>query len=158
IVPAHARQPQTATSPRQAAALDRIVLKHHQAVEQRLRSRQLLDLGEPKMLVCNQSRLAVLHLLEQFEQRLRRRQLDPQRQRVDEPPPHPLNPGNPSRPPATATPNTTSSRPLIRPSKRPHATCMKVLSVRPCRRACSLSAVLSRSLSATVICSAATAA
>src|SRR5499426_3074924 len=99
IVPAHARQPQTATSPRQAAALDRIVLKHHQAVEQRLRSRQLLDLGEPKMLVCNQSRLAVLHLLEQFEQRLRRRQLDPQRQRVDEQPHHALNADNLRRPP-----------------------------------------------------------
>src|SRR5262249_10212231 len=53
-------------------------------------------------------------------------------------------------------PNTTSSRPLIRPSKRPHAVWKKVLSVRPCRRACSLSAVLSRLLSESVICSAAT--
>src|SRR4029453_11311123 len=99
IVPADAGQPQTTTSPRQAAALDRIVLKHHQAVEQRPRSRQLLDLGEPKMLVRNQSRLAVLHLLEKLQQRLRRRQLDPQRERCVKQPPHALNAGNLRRPP-----------------------------------------------------------
>src|SRR5262249_11616062 len=50
------------------------------------------------MLVRNQSRLAVLHLLEKLQQRLRRRQLDPQRQRVDEQPHHALNAGNLRRP------------------------------------------------------------
>src|SRR5262249_26355329 len=43
-------------------------------------------------------RLAVLHLLEKLQQRLRRRQLDPQRQRVDEQPHHALNAGNLRRP------------------------------------------------------------
>jgi hypothetical protein len=50
------------------------------------------------MLVGHQPRLAVLHLLEQIKQRLRRRQLDPQRQRVDEQPYHALDAGNLRRP------------------------------------------------------------
>src|SRR5262249_19530827 len=99
IVPAHAAKPQTPTSGRRAAALDRVVLKHHQAVEQRPRSGQLLELGQPKMLVRNQSGLAVLHLFEKLQQRLRRRQLHPQRQRVDEQPHHALDAGNLRRPP-----------------------------------------------------------
>src|SRR5262249_262046 len=51
------------------------------------------------MLVRNQSRLAVLHLFEKLQQRLRRRQLHPQRQRVDEQPHHALDAGNLRRPP-----------------------------------------------------------
>src|SRR5262249_7655121 len=97
--PAPAATPETPTSGRRAAALDRVVLKHHQAVEQRPRSGQLLDLGQPKMLVRNQSRLAVLHLFKKLQQRLRRRQLHPQRQRVDEQPHHALDAGNLRRPP-----------------------------------------------------------
>ena len=38
--------------------------------------------------------------------------------------------------PATVTPNTTSSRPLSRPSSIPHAAWIRVLSVSPCRRPC----------------------
>src|SRR5262249_41149729 len=51
------------------------------------------------MLVRNQSRLAVLHLLEKLQQRLRRRQLDPQRQRVGEQPHNALKAGNLRGPP-----------------------------------------------------------
>ena len=98
IVPVDAGQPHTAGSTRQAATVDRVVLKHHQAVEQRPRPGQLLDLGKPKVLVRNQFGLAVLHLLEQLEQRLRRRKLHPQRQRVDEQPHHAFNAGNLRRP------------------------------------------------------------
>src|SRR5215470_5877109 len=98
IVPIDAGQPQTAASTRQAATVDRVVLKHHQAVEQRPRPDQLLDLDKAKMLVRNQLGLAVLHLLEQLEQRLRRRKLDPQRQRVDEQPHHAFDAGNLRRP------------------------------------------------------------
>ena len=46
--------------------------------------------------------------------------------------------------PATVTPNTTSSRPLSRPSSIPHAAWIRVLSVSPCRRPCSLSRVVKR--------------
>ena len=55
--------------------------------------------------------------------------------------------------PATVTPNTTSSRPVMRPSRMAQAACSMVLSVRPCRRASRLSAAVSVSLSASVICS-----
>ena len=48
--------------------------------------------------------------------------------------------------PATVTPNTTSSRPVSRPSRMPQAAWMKVLSVRPWVRACRVSAVVSSSL------------
>src|SRR5262249_30871243 len=58
--------------------------------------------------------------------------------------------------PATVTPNTTSSRPVIRPSKIAQAVCMNVLTVKPYLRACRLSAVVCVSLSATVIRSGAT--
>src|SRR5262249_58484418 len=85
-------------SRRQAATLHRVVLKHHQAVEQLAQSSQLLDLGKPQMLVRNQSGLAVLHLFEHFQKRFARRQLDPQRQRVDEKAPHVLNCANLTRP------------------------------------------------------------
>ena len=58
--------------------------------------------------------------------------------------------------PATVTPNTTSSRPVRRPSMIAHAVWMKVLSVRPCRRACLLNAAVSGSVNNTLICSGAT--
>ncbi len=52
------------------AKRDRIVLEHHQGVEQLAQAGQALDLRQPQMLVRDQARLAVLHLLEQREQRL----------------------------------------------------------------------------------------
>ena len=58
--------------------------------------------------------------------------------------------------PATVTPNTTSSRPLSRPSRIAHAAWIKVFSVSPCSRACRVSAAVSGSLSDSVICSGAT--
>ena len=58
--------------------------------------------------------------------------------------------------PATVMPNTTSSRPVSRPSRIAHAACMNVLSVRPCARACRVSAAVSVSLSDSVTCSGAT--
>ena len=58
--------------------------------------------------------------------------------------------------PATVMPNTTSSRPVSRPSRIAHAACIKVLSVRPCARACRVNAVVRLSLSDSVICSGAT--
>ena len=45
--------------------------------------------------------------------------------------------------PATVTPNTTSSRPLSRPSRMPHAVCITVFSVSACSRAGRLSEALS---------------
>src|SRR5204863_6471979 len=94
VVPTDVAQPNARRRPRQAAMLHRVVLKHHQRVEQLAQSSQLLDLRKPEMLVRNQSGLAVLHLLEHIQKRLARRQLDPQRQRVDEQPHHALNAAN----------------------------------------------------------------
>ena len=48
--------------------------------------------------------------------------------------------------PATVTPNTTSSRPLSRPSRMPQAACITVFSVSACSRACRFSAALSAAL------------
>ena len=76
------------------AAVDRIVLEHHQAIEQLAQSGEPLDLREPQMLVCNQGGLAVLDLLKKFTQRLRRRQLDPQWKSVDEQSHHGLDAGD----------------------------------------------------------------
>ena len=58
-------EPQTAGLGRQRAAVDRIVLEHHQRVEQLAQAGQALDLGQPQMLVRHQPRLAVLQLLQQ---------------------------------------------------------------------------------------------
>ena len=46
------------------------------------------------MLVRHQARLAILHLFEKLKQRFRRRQLDAQRQRIDEQSNHRLDAGN----------------------------------------------------------------
>ena len=58
-------QPQAADMGRIAAAIDRIVLEHHQGVEQLAQSGQSLDLRQSQVLVRHQSRLVVLHLPEQ---------------------------------------------------------------------------------------------
>ena len=55
--------------------------------------------------------------------------------------------------PATVTPNTTSSRPLSRPSSTPHAACISVFSVTACSRAVRSSAALSAAPSGSTICS-----
>src|SRR4029077_4900893 len=56
INPAEGGQPQTASVGRKAFAVDRIVLEHHQRVEQLAQSRQALDLGQAQMLVRHQPR------------------------------------------------------------------------------------------------------
>ena len=61
------RPPASAARPR---AVDRVVLEHHQGVEQLAQSSQPLDLGQAEMLVRHQPGLAVLHLLEQLDERL----------------------------------------------------------------------------------------
>ena len=99
VVPFDAAQPQTAGIRRKAAAVDRVVLEHHQGVEQLAQSGQALDLRKAEMLVRHQAGLAVLQLPEQVDERRRRRQLDPQRQGVDEQPHHALDAGNLRRPP-----------------------------------------------------------
>ena len=78
---------------RKPGAVDRIVLEHQERVEQVADPGRLLDLGQPQMLVRHQPRLAVLGLPQQRRQRKLRRQLQPQRQRVDEQPHHVLDAG-----------------------------------------------------------------
>ncbi len=87
-------------------AVDRIVLKHHERVEQLAQTRRLLDLGQPEMLVRHQPRLALLRLPQQLRQRQLRRQRHPQRQRVDEQPDHLLDAGKLGRPPRHPSPRT----------------------------------------------------
>ncbi len=65
IAPAHIAEPQPLRIGQKPAAIDRIVLEHHQGVEQLAQAGQALDLRQPEMLVRHQPRLAVLHLLEQ---------------------------------------------------------------------------------------------
>src|SRR5262249_61365773 len=66
IVTADLGQPQPAIAgDRAVAEVDRIVLEHHQGVEQLAQAAQALDLGQAQMLVRNQARLALLHLPEQ---------------------------------------------------------------------------------------------
>ena len=98
IVPADVGEPQAAGLGRQAAAVDRIVLEHHQRVEQIAQAGEALDLRQAQMLVRHQARLALLQLLHDREQRLACRQPHPQRQRVDEQPHHALDAGNLRRP------------------------------------------------------------
>ena len=45
---------------RQSGVIDRVVLEHHKRVEQLAQPSQALDLGQTKMLVRHQPRLAVL--------------------------------------------------------------------------------------------------
>ena len=99
IIPADVGDAQTAGIRRKAAPVDRVVLEHHQGVEQLAQSSQPLDLGQAEIRVGHQSGRSVLHLLEQINERFARRQLDPQRQRVDEQPHHALEAGNLRRPP-----------------------------------------------------------
>ena len=91
--------PRTLVSRRPPASAERllvegIVLEHRQGVEQLAQSGQVLDLRKAEMLVRHQCRLALLHLPEQLNERLARRQLDPQRQGIDEQPHHALDAGN----------------------------------------------------------------
>ena len=94
VVPAHRAEPQPVGRRRKPYAVHRIVLKHHQRVEQLAQPGKLLDLGKPQMLVRQQPRLPGLRLPQQIQQRLPRRKLKPQRQRVDEQPHHPLDAGD----------------------------------------------------------------
>ncbi len=55
--------------------------------------------------------------------------------------------------PATVTPNTTSSRPVSRPSRIAQAAWMMLLRVSPWARVCRVSATVNSSLSANEICS-----
>ena len=55
--------------------------------------------------------------------------------------------------PATVTPNTTSSRPVSRPSRIAQAAWMTLLRVSPWVRACRVSAAVSSSLSVSPTCS-----
>jgi hypothetical protein len=80
------------------AAFDRVVLEYEQRVEQLAHTGEVLDLGQPDMLVRHQLRLAVLHLAYERSERARRRQLDPQWQGVDEQPHHALDAGELRRP------------------------------------------------------------
>ena len=98
VVPADIGETQPAGLCGQAGALDRIVLEHHQGVEQLAQSGERLDLGQAQMLVRDQPGLAVLRLLQQGPQRLGGRQPHAQRERVDEQPHHGLDAGNLRRP------------------------------------------------------------
>ena len=98
VVPLDMGQPHAAGFCGQAAAVDRVVLEHDQRVEQLAHAEQRLDLGKPQMLMRDQAGLAVLQLLEQLAQRLGRRQLEAQRQGVDEQPHHGLDAGDLRRP------------------------------------------------------------
>ena len=144
IVPADLGQTQPAGLLRQAGAVDRIVLEHHQGVEQLAQSGEPLDLRQAQMLVRDQPRLAVLHLLQQAAQRLARAAACTRSGSVLMNSPTMLSmPAISGGRPATVTPNTTSSRPVRRPSRIAQAAWMKVFSVRPCWRACRVSAAVS---------------
>ena len=70
IMPADPRQPQPIPILRVAADdLKRVVLEHHQRVEQLTHPKQALDLGKAEILISDQFRLTVLYLLEQITQR-----------------------------------------------------------------------------------------
>ena len=55
IAPADIAEPQAAGVRRKGVTVDRIVLEHHQGVEQIAQSGQALDLGKPEMLVRDQA-------------------------------------------------------------------------------------------------------
>jgi hypothetical protein len=76
VVPTDMGQPQPARLGHGTAAVHRIVLEHHQGVEQLAQSGEPLDLGQAEMLVRHQPRLAVLYVAQHVNQRLPRRQLD----------------------------------------------------------------------------------
>ena len=121
------------TSAARAAAVDRIVLEHHQGVEQLARSGQPLDLRQTEMLVRHQPRLAVLHLLQQLAAAACSAGSLIRSGSVLMNSPTMLSmPAISGGRPATVTPNTTSSRPVSRPSRMPQAAWIKVFSVRPC--------------------------
>ena len=99
VVPGDRPSMQAIARFRQSGVIDRVVLKHHKRVEQLAQSNQALDLGQTKMLVRHQPRLAVLKFGKQISNRLVGRKLHPQRQRVDEQTHHALDAGNLRRPP-----------------------------------------------------------
>ena len=76
VVPAYRRKPHARDLTGKARAVNRIVLEHHQRVEQLAQAGKLLDLSQPKMLVRYQLRLPLLQLAQQIAQRLGRRQRD----------------------------------------------------------------------------------
>ena len=154
--PSTSVEPQTAGRSPRGRPIDRIVLEHDQRVEQLAQTGQRLDLRQPEMLVRHQARLALLHLVEKLAQRFRRRQPDPQRQRVDEQADHALDAGDLRRPARDRHAEHHVVAAGQPPEQDRPAAWMKVLSVRPCARACRVSAAVSGSLSDSVICSGAT--
>ena len=70
IMPADPCQPQPIPVRRLPADdLKRVVLEHHQRIEQLTHPKQALDLGKAEILICDQFRLTVLYLPEQITQR-----------------------------------------------------------------------------------------
>ena len=76
VVPGDVGETQ-ASSASPGSAIDRIVLEHHKRVEQLAQPSQALDLGQTKMLVRHQPRLAVLQLRKANRKRLVGRQASP---------------------------------------------------------------------------------
>ncbi len=71
--------------------VERIVLEHHQGVEEVTGTHEPLDLGQPQVLVRHQRALLPLDAPQGVEQRLRRVQPHPHRKGVDEQPDHALH-------------------------------------------------------------------
>ena len=118
VVPGDVGEPQTAGIGREGAAVDRIVLEHHQGVEQLAQSGQPLDLRKPEMLVRHQAGLTVLHLLAAARATACSAGSLIRSGSVLMNSPTMLSmPAISGGRPATVTPNTTSSRPVSRPSR-----------------------------------------
>ena len=65
VVAGRCRQGAAASRGHKAGAVDRIVLKHHQGVEQLAQSGKTLDLRQSQMLMRHQRGLALLQLRQQ---------------------------------------------------------------------------------------------
>ena len=130
IVAADPGQPHAAASPPHAArCVDRVVLEHHQRVEQLAQPGQPWISASPRCWCAISRDWLVLHLLAAEPAAAGRRQPHAQRQRVDEQPHHPLDAGDLRRPARHRDPEhnvvAAGSRPAELP-RRPAACVLRV--------------------------------
>ena len=124
VVPGDAGEAQAGGLGGETRLVDRIVLEHRQRVEQFTQAGQPLDLGEPQMLMRDQPRLAVLQVPSSSMNGLAGGSRRRSGSVLMNSPTMLSMPAISGGRPATVTPNTTSSRPVSRPSRMPQAAWM----------------------------------
>ena len=126
-----AADPQPRAGRREVFRIHRVVLEDQQGVEEVAAAGGPQDLGQPEVLVREQSRLALLEVGQERCQGVGGSRRTRSGRVLMNRPTIRSTPGRSAGRPETVMPKTTSSRPVIRASKTAQSPCTSVLRVRP---------------------------